>query len=277
MAGALQGRVALVTGASRGIGAAIAERFAAEGASVAVTARSLDAHPDHLPGTLFEVADRIRKRGVRAATIGADLTEPSERPRIVREAEKALGPIDILVNNAAAAFYIPFERITPKRMRIAWELNVRAPFELAQLVVPGMRERGRGWIVNVSSATAMNPQGPPYPDFYRTGGATLYGLTKAALDRLTTGLAAELSGDGIAVNSLAPVAAVMTPGVAALGIVPDVPELVEPVELMAEAAVAVASGDPAVLTGRILYTKPLLDELGREVRAVDGSPWTDAR
>jgi NAD(P)-dependent dehydrogenase (short-subunit alcohol dehydrogenase family) len=277
MAGALQGRVALVTGASRGIGAAIAERFAAEGASVAVTARSLDAHPDHLPGTLFEVADRIRKRGVRAATIGADLTEPSERPRIVREAEKALGPIDILVNNAAAAFYIPFERISPKRMRIAWELNVRAPFELAQLVVPGMRERGRGWIVNVSSATAMNPQGPPYPDFYRTGGATLYGLTKAALDRLTTGLAAELSGAGIAVNSLAPVAAVMTPGVAALGIVPDVPELVEPVELMAEAAVAVASGDPAVLTGRILYTKPLLDELGREVRAVDGSPWTDAR
>jgi NAD(P)-dependent dehydrogenase (short-subunit alcohol dehydrogenase family) len=123
----------------------------------------------------------------------------------------------------------------------------------------------------------MNPQGPPYPDFYRTGGATLYGLTKAALDRLTTGLAAELSGAGIAVNSLAPVAAVMTPGVAALGIVPDVPELVEPVELMAEAAVAVASGDPAVLTGRILYTKPLLDELGREVRAVDGSPWTDAR
>jgi NAD(P)-dependent dehydrogenase (short-subunit alcohol dehydrogenase family) len=277
MAGALQGRVALVTGASRGIGAAIAERFAAEGASVAVTARSLDAHPDHLPGTLFEVADRIRKRGVRAATIGADLTEPSERPRIVREAEKALGPIDILVNNAAAAFYIPFERISPKRMRIAWELNVRAPFELAQLVVPGMRERGRGWIVNVSSATAMNPQGPPYPDFYRTGGATLYGLTKAALDRLTTGLAAELSGAGIAVNSLAPVAAVMTPGVAALGIVPDVPELVEPVELMAEAAVAVASGDPAVLTGRILYTNPVLDELGREVRAVDGSPWTDAR
>jgi citronellol/citronellal dehydrogenase len=277
MAGALQGRVALVTGASRGIGAAIAERFAAEGASVAVTARSLDAHPDHLPGTLFEVADRIRKRGVRAATIGADLTEPSERPRIVREAEKALGPIDILVNNAAAAFYIPFERISPKRMRIAWELNVRAPFELAQLVVPGMRERGRGWIVNVSSATSMHPQGPPYPDFYRTGGATVYGLTKAALDRLTTGLAAELSADGIAVNSLAPVAAVMTPGVAALGIVPDVPELVEPVELIAEAAVAVASGDPAVLTGRILYTKPLLDELGREVRALDGTPWTDAQ
>jgi NAD(P)-dependent dehydrogenase (short-subunit alcohol dehydrogenase family) len=277
MAGALQGRVALVTGASRGIGAAIAERFAAEGASVAVTARSLDAHPDHLPGTLFEVADRIRKRGVRAATIGADLTEPSERPRIVREAEKALGPIDILVNNAAAAFYIPFERITPKRMRIAWELNVRAPFELAQLVAPGMRERGHGWIVNVSSATAMHPQGPPYPDFFRTGGSTVYGLTKAALDRLTTGLAAELSGDGIAVNSLAPVAAVMTPGVAALGIVPDVPELVEPVELIAEAAVVLASGDPDLLTGRVVYTKPFLDEIGREVRALDGAPWADAR
>jgi NAD(P)-dependent dehydrogenase (short-subunit alcohol dehydrogenase family) len=272
MAGALEGLVALVTGASRGIGAAIAERFAAEGAHVAVTARSLDAHPTHLPGTLLEVTDRIRARGVRAAAIGADLTDPAERPRIVREAEAALGSIDVLVNNAAAAFYIPFERITPKRLRIAWELNVRAPFELAQLVASGMRARRRGWILNVSSATATHPQGPPYPDFYRTGGATVYGLTKAALDRMTTGLAAELSENGIAVNSLAPVAAVLTPGVAALGVVPDVPELVEPVELMAEAAVALCSGDPASLTGRVVYTRPFLEEMGRTARALDGTP-----
>jgi citronellol/citronellal dehydrogenase len=271
MAGALEGRVALVTGASRGIGAAIAERFAAEGAHVALAARSLDTHPDHLPGTLAEVAARLRGRGVRVTAIGADLSDPAERPRIVRAAEAALGPIDILVNNAAAAFYIPFERISEKRLRIAWELNVRGPFELCQLVAPGMRARRRGWILNVSSATAAHPHGPPYPDFYRFGGATVYGLTKAALDRMTTGLAAELFGDGIAVNALAPVAAVLTPGVEALGMVPrDVPDLIEPVELMAEAAVALASGDPATLTGRVVYTRPFLDEIGREPRRLDG-------
>ncbi len=263
--------MALVTGASRGIGAAIAERFAAEGAHVALAARSLDTHPDHLPGTLAEVAARLRGRGVRVTAIGADLSDPAERPRIVRAAEAALGPIDILVNNAAAAFYIPFERISEKRLRIAWELNVRGPFELCQLVAPGMRARRRGWILNVSSATAAHPHGPPYPDFYRFGGATVYGLTKAALDRMTTGLAAELFGDGIAVNALAPVAAVLTPGVEALGMVPrDVPDLIEPVELMAEAAVALASGDPATLTGRVVYTRPFLDEIGREPRRLDG-------
>ena len=271
MAGALEGRVALVTGASRGIGAAIAERFAAEGAHVAVTARSLHTHPPHLPGTLAEVAARLRDLGVRAAAIGADLSDPAERPRIVREAEAALGAIDILVNNAAAAYYIPFERISEKRLRIAWELNVRAPFELCQLVAPGMRARRRGWILNVSSATAMHPPGPPYPDFYRLNGPTVYGLTKAALDRMTTGLAAELSGDGIAVNALAPVAAVLTPGVAALGVVPkDVPDLIEPVELMAEAAVVLSSGDPATLTGRVVYTRPFLAEIGRAPRVLGG-------
>jgi citronellol/citronellal dehydrogenase len=260
-----------VTGASRGIGAAIAERFAAEGAHVALAARSLHTHPDHLPGTLAEVAARLRGRGVRVTAIAADLSDPAERPRIVRAAEAALGPIDILVNNAAAAFYIPFERISEKRLRIAWELNVRGPFELCQLVAPGMRARRRGWILNVSSATAAHPHGPPYPDFYRFGGATVYGLTKAALDRMTTGLAAELFGDGIAVNALAPVAAVLTPGVEALGMVPrDVPDLIEPVELMAEAAVALASGDPATLTGRVVYTRPFLDEIGREPRGLDG-------
>src|SRR4030095_8642429 len=112
---------------------------------------------------------------------------------------------------------------------------------------------------HASAATELPRQGPPYPDFYRFGGATVYGLTKAALDRMTTGLAAELFGDGIAVNSLAPVAAGLTPGVEALGVLPkDAPDLVEPVELIAEAAVALSSGDPAILTGRVVYTRPFL-------------------
>jgi citronellol/citronellal dehydrogenase len=260
----LNDRTALVTGGSRGIGKAIALALADAGASVAVNYRERGDEAE-------AVAAAIRKSDGRAAVFGADVADRSAVQGMVRDVEERLGPIDILVNNAAAAFYIPFERVSEKRLRIAWELNVRAPFELCQLVAPGMRARRRGWMLNVSSATAMHPQGPPYPDFYRFGGATVYGLTKAALDRMTTGLAAELFGDGIAVNSLAPVAAVLTPGVEALGVLPkDAPDLVEPVELIAEAAVALSSGDPAILTGRVVYTRPFLAEIGREPRGLDG-------
>ncbi len=269
--GSLQGRVALVTGASRGIGAAIAERLAAEGAAVAVTARSLEAHP-RLPGTLVETVGRIEKHGGRAVAIAADLMEPEQRKRILEEAHAALGAIDILVNNAAAAFYIPFPDVTEKRYRVAFELNVRAPWDLAQRVLPDMEAAGRGWILNISSVTADPPKGPPYLDFYVNGGAVLYGATKAALDRMSTGLAAELSERGVVVNSLSPVAAVMTPGAEALGVVPEaVRRAAEPVEWMAEASLALCEPLDPPITGRVLRTGPFLKELGREVMRLDGS------
>jgi NAD(P)-dependent dehydrogenase (short-subunit alcohol dehydrogenase family) len=270
MADSCAGRVALVTGGSRGIGAGIATRLAAEGAAVAVTARTLERHP-RLPGSLTETVAGISAAGGTAIAIAADLSEPSSRPGIVAEVERRLGPVDILVNNAAAAYYMPVERVSEKRYRIAFELNVRAPFELMQLVLPGMRARRRGWILNVSSATAEPPAGPPFHPFHRLGGAVLYGSTKAALDRMSAGVAAEVYDDGVAVNSLAPVAAVRTPGVEALGMLPeDRPELIEPMEVMVEAALALVTGDPASFTGRIAYSRPLLEELGRTPRTLDG-------
>ena len=269
--GILDGRVALVTGASRGIGEAIARRLAAEGAAVAVLARSLDAHP-HLPGTLREVALRIAKAGGRAHAVAADLADPAARAAAVEEARSALGPIDILVNNGAAAFYIPFEKVSEKRFRVAFEVNVRAPFDLAQRVLPDMRARGRGWIVNVSSRGAQHPEGPPYADYDRSVGATLYGATKAALDRLSSGLAGELCDARIAVNSLAPVAAVLTPGVEALGVVPEAYRAsAEPVEAMAEATLALCEPRDPLLTGRVLLSLPLLEQLGRPLRSLDGT------
>ncbi len=264
-------RTALVTGASRGIGAAIAERLAAEGCEVALVARSLDSHP-HLAGTLRETSERIRSRGGRAIPLQADLSDPLARRRLIEEALGRLGHIDILVNNAAAAYYMPFERFSEKRLRIAFELNVRAPFELAQQVVPEMRQRGRGWILNVSSSAAVHPTGPPFESWSANSGELVHAMTKAALERFTTGLAAELHGSGIAVNALSPMAAVHTPGAAALGVIPaDRPDLFEPVELIAEAALALCSGDPGTLTGRLARTGPLLRELGRVVRTIDGS------
>jgi NAD(P)-dependent dehydrogenase (short-subunit alcohol dehydrogenase family) len=268
--GSLDGRVALVTGASRGIGAAIAQRLASEGAAVAVTARSLDRHP-HLPGTLLETVEAIEKAGGCAVAIRGDLLEASDRAACVTAAREALGPIDILVNNAAAAFYLPFEQVTEKRFWVAFEVNVRAAWDLTQQVLPDLRARGGGAIVNISSDSARHPEGPPFSDFYASGVSILYGASKAALDRVSTGLAAHLLPEGIAVNSLSPVAAVITPGVAALGIVPDeFVESAEPVECMAEAALALCERREPPITGRVLFSKPLLAELGRTVKSLDG-------
>ena len=265
--GELEGRVALVTGASRGIGAAIAKRFAAEGARVAITARTLDQH-DHLPGSLRATAQWIEKQGGRAVPIVGDLAEAKDYDRIVAEAQAALGPIAILVNNAAAAFYLPFDKLSETRFRVAYAINVHAPWRLSQLVVPGMRARHEGWILNISSATSTHPT-QPYRDF--DGLSFLYGSTKAALERFTAGLAAAESKHGVFVNSMAPVGAVPTEGTEALGVVPEEALAVaESREAMAEAALGLCVTRDPELTGRVTYCTPILEELGRPVRALDG-------
>ena len=256
----LGGRTALVTGASRGIGAAIARRLAAEGAAVAVTARTLDTHGP-LEGTLHETVAAIEADGGRAVAIGADLTDADDRARIVPAAHAALGSVDILVNNAAAAFYLPTAEMSLKRRRLLFELNVHAAVDLAQAVVPGMRASGRGWIVNISSATSRHPEGPPFARGHKLGAtSTVYGATKAALERVTTGLAAELHADGIAVNSLAPVAAVRTPGAEAIvGDVLDAnPGIVEALDYFVDAALVLCTCDPTTCTGRVLSSREAL-------------------
>ena len=264
------GRVALVTGASRGIGAGIAERLASAGASVACVARSLDEPKGKEPGSLRETVERIVAAGGRAVAIQGDVAKAESRVALVEKCRAELGPIDILVNNAAAGPHKTFEKLTASHFALTFGVNVEAAFHLSQLVVPAMREKGRGWIVNISSASAKLPVGPPFEAYQINGGAHLYAASKAALDRLTAGIAAELSSAGIAVNTLAPVAAVITAAVRMTGA--DkwiVPEMIEPVEAMAEAALALSVCSPE-LTGRITYSLDLLRELGREVRTLDG-------
>jgi NAD(P)-dependent dehydrogenase (short-subunit alcohol dehydrogenase family) len=269
---ALRGKVALVTGASRGIGAAIAQRLASEGAAVAITARTLESDGT-VEGSLRDTLMAIEKAGGAARPIVADLSDPDSRPRIVEEAVAAFGPVDILVNNAAVTFFRPAAEFPRRRFDLMFSMQVQAPFELAQLVLPPMRERKAGWILNISSRARLDPPGPPYPAMYVQMGMTVYGMCKAALERFTTGLASEVYADGIAVNALSPVKVVPTPGAIAHNLVSD-PSSVEREEYMAEAALALCSGDPATLTGRITYSLDLLRELGREPRALDGSPAT---
>jgi NAD(P)-dependent dehydrogenase (short-subunit alcohol dehydrogenase family) len=261
--GTCAGRVAVVTGASRGIGAAIARRLAEEGARVVASARTLE--PDErYEGSLRHTVEQITAAGGEAIAVRCDLAVADDRRRLVAEAVDALGPIDILVNNAAITYYMPFEEFSEKRFRLMFEVQVRAPYELAQLVVPSMRERGQGWILNISSRAAVHPQGPPFDKIHTAFGWTAYGMVKAALDRFSTALGAELYDDGIAVNSLAPWDNVATPGAGHHELVKGFP--VEGEEWMAEAALALCSSPPSQLTGRVAYSQPLLAELQRRPR-----------
>lgn len=258
MGDALAGRVALVTGASRGIGAAIASRFAAAGAAVAIVARSLEpGSGGHLAGSLRETADAVTAAGGVALPIVADLADPQcDRAAIVARAATELGPVDVLVNNAAACFYLSIDETSERRLRVAYEVNVITPYMLTKAVVPGMRERGAGWIVNITSAIVDTDQ----LDSPQQARSSTYAPSKAALDRLTISFATELRGTGIAVNALAPERAVATEGATAVMDLP--PEWCEPVGVMAEAAVALATCDPERENGLVVRSGPYLRERG---------------
>lgn len=257
MTGSMEGLTALVTGASRGIGEEIARRFARAGAHVYVTARTVEEGDHVFSGSITSTVQSIRDGGGSADAIAADLGKSADRDRLV----ETTGPVDILVSNAAITYFEPVADFSESHYRLMFEVQVRAPFELAQRYLPAMRERGRGWILNISSTAAIHPQGPPYER--RMGGGTVYGMCKAALERFTTGLAAEVWDDDVAVNVLSPSGLVLTPGVLHHQLDRFTPpERQEPASYMAEAAFALCTGDPKALTGRVAYAKPILTELG---------------
>ncbi|MBF6347456.1 SDR family NAD(P)-dependent oxidoreductase [Nocardia flavorosea] len=277
MTGRLQGRRAIVTGASRGIGAGIAQRLAAEGAAVAIVARTLDDGDSPLEGSLRKTAELIAGGGGSVATVQASLQDPASRARIVPAAERALGgPIDILVNNAAAAIFQPLRDYPAKRAHLTFEVNVHAPLDLAQRVIPGMRERGAGWIVNITSGTAHIrpveplPAGAADPDA-DVHGTALYGASKAAQDRLTAGLAAELNGTGIRVNAVRPRSAVATP--AALAVASNMVGsrwfVPEPLEEMVEAVLWQCDCGPDY-TGNVEASLDILERERVTVRDLNG-------
>jgi NAD(P)-dependent dehydrogenase (short-subunit alcohol dehydrogenase family) len=248
------GKVALVTGTSRGLGKAIAKRLAAEGATVALTARTLEPNPKY-QGSLRQTLEEIESAGGSAVAVAADLSQSDERERLFAEVIEKTGAPDILVNNAAVTFLRPLDGFPERRVKLMMEMHVFAPLHLTQLAIPAMRERGRGWVLNVTSVGGDLPDGPPFSKFDRTAGFGIYGTVKAALNRLTKSLAAELYDDGIAVNAAAPTNPVATEGAGALDLAKTD---TEDISLITETAFRLCTGDPKTLTGQIAHTQTFL-------------------
>ena len=269
--GKLAGKVALVTGASRGIGQAIAELFAAEGARVACTARTL-AEGEHklLEGSLARTVERIRAAGGEALAIPCDVSEYENCERAVGEVRRHFGPLDVLVNNAALTYFIPIADYPLAKWHRSLAVNFHAPFYLAKLALEDMLPRESGAIVNISSGAAIGPGRGPYSaevqQFLR--GATLYGAEKAALERFTQGLAAEVFAQNVSVTCVSPSQVVATPGAVHHRLVKDEHDpRGEPVAYMARAALLLATEPCAKISGRVTYSQEILHEYGELERA----------
>ncbi|HVV31412.1 MAG TPA: SDR family NAD(P)-dependent oxidoreductase [Mycobacteriales bacterium] len=274
----LQGKCALVTGASRGIGEFIAYELARQGANVAVMAKSTrDAPNPHFGGTIEQTAERVREFGVDVLEVQGDVSHEDDVERVRDAVLDRFGRCDVLVNNAAASYLAPFLELSVKRWDIVQGVNLRGPMLLCKAFLPAMVERGSGHIVNISSAdgrldldsiaasaAAVGSRGDEAS--FGTAGqdlsssTTAYGTSKAALNRFTLGLAREMHGRGVAVNAL------------------EVSAVTEPVRLnlphadfskneLPEAPaqlVAWIAQQPADYTGQILVQSELLDRLRRE-------------
>ena len=260
----LDGKVAIVTGASRGIGAAIAHELASSGARVVCVARTLH-EGDHrkLAGSLDSTVATIRDAGGAAHALGADLASAEECARVVAEARAAYGAVDILVNNAALTWFAEIASIPVDKWLHSFAINVHAPMILSQHVLADMIPRRSGVIINISSGSARGPGRGPYPEPPVLRRGVLYGTEKAALERFSQGLAEEVYPHGVIVAALSPSQVVVTPGVLMHASVYDRDEAdTEPATMMGRACVLLASQPLDAVTGRVCYSQQILQEFG---------------
>jgi citronellol/citronellal dehydrogenase len=248
--GKLDGKVAIVTGASRGIGKAVAIEFAKEGAKVVVTGRTVEPLKSGLAGTIIDTANQIKRDGGLALAIKTNVLVEDEVQAMVQEVLKEWGRIDILVNNAAVAAPGPFLETTTRRWNLVVGVNLLGTFLCSKAVVPTMIKQGGGSIINTSSGAADS----------RVYGVTglSYGTAKAAIEHMTCSLAAELGRYNIAVNCYKPAQGVATEGYV-FNLPPDYDKsrLVGP-EKMVRAALFLAQQDAKGLTGCVARDEEII-------------------
>jgi NAD(P)-dependent dehydrogenase (short-subunit alcohol dehydrogenase family) len=260
--GRLDEKVAIVTGASRGLGKVMASELAREGARVVCAARTLEEGGHPLAGSLQTTVQEILDEGGEATPVAANVSSFEECQGLVGAAREAYGPVDVLVNNAALTYFTPIADFPVSKWLRSVAVNFHAPFFLSKLVLEDMIPRRSGAIVNISSGAAVGPGRGPYREAPLSGG-TLYGAEKAAIERFTQGLASEVYRHGISVTCVSPSKIVPTPGVMFHRLLQreDDPNAESP-QMMARAVVLLATEPVDRVTGRVTYSQQILQEFG---------------
>lgn len=233
----LHGRVALVTGASRGIGKAIAIRLAAEGADVAVVAKS-EQSTERLPGSIHETADAIRAIGRRALAVPADVRDEEAVRGAVERTVAELGRLDILINNAGAIWAKPILETPPKRFDLVMGVNVRAAYVASYYALPHMVRQRWGHIVNMCPRLSTDPK----------PGKVAYMISKLGMAQVAIGVAAEHAKDNVAANTLWP-RTIIESQASINWQMADRSQWRTP-EILCDAVCAIAGQEPATCTGR---------------------------
>lgn len=195
----LEGRVVIVTGASRGIGRGLALGLGAQGAAVVCAARSEKTPPGGLPGTIHETVEEVIAAGGRALALRCDISDPDDIAGLVRVTAEHFGGVDVLVNNAMAPTRARFEDMTAADWEVSLATNVRGLLALCSAALPHLAADGGGSIINISSGGAEHASNP-----YLPAGFSVYAMAKAAMERFSTAVAPELSERNVAVNALRP-------------------------------------------------------------------------
>ncbi len=258
--GKLDDKVAVITGASRGIGRDMAVVFAREGAKVVVSARTVNEGDFRIPGSIQTAVNRITDEGGEAIGIRCDVTQEDDIVSLFEQTIERFGRIDVLVNNAAVLIPGTVEDIQVRHWDLLYRINIRGPFLGCKHVVPHMKERGYGHVINISSIGAIGPGEGPYTTSRSDGVA--YGASKAHLERFTQGLASEVYQFGIAVNALSPRGSIASEGQRWFrGGQPYIGAREDGI-IMGDAGAIICEKDPKSYTGKILYDEDVLAEAG---------------
>jgi NAD(P)-dependent dehydrogenase (short-subunit alcohol dehydrogenase family) len=257
----LEGKVAVITGSSRGIGKAMALRLARDGCDIVVCGRSLESS-EEMPGSINETADAIRALGRRSLAVQCDVVVDADLQRLVDETMREFGRLDILINNAAVMATGPFLESDVSGLELSLAGNVRAPFVLTRIAAPHLIASGGGLVINVSSGAARHPPPPAEadPNRPRFQNGPEYGISKAALDRLSTGIAEELGAKNVSVVSIWP-GFTLTERLARRALPGLDKSTAEPMETTAK-AIAFICRDPMQHNGRILVSRQVVEENG---------------
>lgn len=248
----LRDKTLLITGASRGIGKAIALRAARDGANIAVVAKTTEPHPK-LPGTIFTAAEEIEAAGGHALPVATDIRDPEQIDHAVGETVSRFGGIDILINNASAIYLSGTVDTPVKRLDLMWQVNMRGTFLCSQACLPHLRRAANPHILTLSPPLDLDPRWfAPH---------VAYTISKYGMSLCVLGMAEELRGDGIAVNALWPRTVIATAALAMLGgAVP--PERCRTPEILADAAHAILGRDSAACSGNFFIDDEVLREEG---------------